>query len=94
MVEESSPAYNKGRIYYTNAPNEVFEAYSSQYAKDIQNFLDARREEIVCGGLVALIVPCIPDGIAPSDCPLIAVADVLGACLMDMVNAVSLLNKH
>ncbi|XP_059639762.1 loganic acid O-methyltransferase-like [Cornus florida] len=42
VVDEKSPAWNKGRIHYTNAPDEVVEAYSAQFAKDVESFLNAR----------------------------------------------------
>ncbi|KAA8532114.1 hypothetical protein F0562_006744 [Nyssa sinensis] len=35
---------------------------------------------------MALIIPCRPVGIPPSQCPMIVVIDLLGATLMDMVN--------
>uniref|UniRef100_A0A2N9GQD6 Uncharacterized protein n=1 Tax=Fagus sylvatica TaxID=28930 RepID=A0A2N9GQD6_FAGSY len=48
----NSTSCNKGRIYYSNAPNEVGQAYSAQYAKDIGSFLCARAEELAPGGLM------------------------------------------
>ncbi|KAK9091364.1 hypothetical protein Sjap_024541 [Stephania japonica] len=38
VVNESSPAYNKGRIHYGNAAEEVIDAYSAQFAKDFEAF--------------------------------------------------------
>ncbi|KAI3931206.1 hypothetical protein MKW92_036483 [Papaver armeniacum] len=84
VLDISSPAYNRGRIHYTNARQEVFEAYSAQYAKDIEAFLHARAEEVVCGGLVVLIVPAVPDESPPSQLPTQSMFDILGSCLMDM----------
>ncbi|KAH9794454.1 putative S-adenosyl-L-methionine:salicylic acid carboxyl methyltransferase [Citrus sinensis] len=46
LLDENSPAWNKGRIHYTNAAEEVVNAYASQFAKDMENFLNARAEEI------------------------------------------------
>ncbi|KAA8530611.1 hypothetical protein F0562_005455 [Nyssa sinensis] len=76
----------QGRIYYIGAPSEVFEAYSAQFAKDMESFLNSRAQELVNGGLMALIIPCRPVGIPPSQCPIIVIIDLLGATLMDMVN--------
>ncbi|KAI3950367.1 hypothetical protein MKW98_003850 [Papaver atlanticum] len=84
VLDIDSPAYNKGRIHYANARHEVFAAYSAQYAKDIEAFLHARAEEVVCGGLVVLIVPAIPDESPPSQLHTQSMFDILGSCLMDM----------
>lgn len=43
MADRCSPAWNKGRIYHLNAADEVIETYSAQHAKDMAQFLDARR---------------------------------------------------
>ncbi|KAA8530613.1 hypothetical protein F0562_005453 [Nyssa sinensis] len=86
LLDKKSPAWNKGRIYYIGAPSEVFEAYSAQFAKDMESFLNSRAQELVNGGLMALIIPCRPVGIPPSQCPIIVIIDLLGATLMDMVN--------
>ncbi|KAI3995010.1 hypothetical protein MKX01_009559, partial [Papaver californicum] len=72
------------RIHYTNASHEVFEAYSAQYAKDIEAFLHARAEEVVSGGLVVLVVPAIPDESPPSQLDTQSMFDILGSCLVDM----------
>ena len=51
VMDEGSPAWNKGRIFSTNAQKEVVEAYATQFAKDIDSFLFARAQELVVGGL-------------------------------------------
>ncbi|RZC73074.1 hypothetical protein C5167_048554 [Papaver somniferum] len=76
-------------IHYTNARDEVFEAYSAQYAKDIEAFLHARAEEVVCGGLVVLIVPAVPDESPPSQLHTQSMFDILGSCLMDMAKTIT-----
>ncbi|KAA8530616.1 hypothetical protein F0562_005450 [Nyssa sinensis] len=86
LLDKKSPAWNKGRICYFGAPSEVFEAYSAQFAKDMESFLNSRAQELVNGGLMALIVPCFPVGIPPSQCPIIVIIALLEATLMDMVN--------
>ncbi|XP_068642093.1 loganic acid O-methyltransferase-like [Aristolochia californica] len=55
--DESSPAWNKGKIFSINAKQEVEDAYSDQFAKDMEVFLQARAEEVVAGGLMALTLP-------------------------------------
>ncbi|KAI3875273.1 hypothetical protein MKX03_011157 [Papaver bracteatum] len=84
VLDVGSPAYNRGRIHYTNARKEVFEAYSAQYAKDIEAFLHARAEEVVCGGLLVLIVPAVPDESPSSQLRTQSMFDILGSCFMDM----------
>ncbi|XP_059639792.1 loganic acid O-methyltransferase-like [Cornus florida] len=84
VVDKQSPAWNKGRIYYTNAPTQVMEAYSAQYGTDMKSFFNARAQELVCGGLMALLIPCPAVGILPSHSPIIALADLIGATLLDM----------
>ncbi|KAK3012447.1 hypothetical protein RJ639_010370 [Escallonia herrerae] len=86
VVDEQSPAWNKGRVYYTNAPNQVIKAYSAQFARDMDSFFEARAQELVSGGLMTLVIPCLPVGTAPSQSPIMAVADLLGDSLLDMAN--------
>ncbi|GKV20827.1 hypothetical protein SLEP1_g30888 [Rubroshorea leprosula] len=50
LLDKQSAAWNKGRVHYTNAPDEVVNAYASQFGKDMKKFLDARAKEIVVGG--------------------------------------------
>ena len=47
VMDRTSPAWNKGRIHYTNAGNQVVKAYSDQYAEDILSFLHARAAALV-----------------------------------------------
>ncbi|KAK9278614.1 hypothetical protein L1049_028187 [Liquidambar formosana] len=84
VVDKSSPAWNKGRIYYSNAADEVAKAYSTQYAEDMECFFHARAQEIVCGGLIVLIVPGRPNGTPHSHVISNRTYDLVGSCLMDM----------
>lgn len=61
VVDRNSPAWNKGRVHYTNAPDEVHEAYSIQFMEDMSVFLSARDKEIVKGGLMVIVMPGVPD---------------------------------
>ncbi|OVA04860.1 SAM dependent carboxyl methyltransferase [Macleaya cordata] len=85
VVDIHSPAWNKGRIHYANAPNEVKEAYSAQFAKDMENFLRARAQELVCGGLMVILVLGVPNGTLPTQSVPCLLQHLLGSCLMDMV---------
>ncbi|CAK7326824.1 unnamed protein product [Dovyalis caffra] len=59
---KESPAWNKGRIHYTNAPGRVVSAFAPQFAKGMGMFFEARAKELVEGGMVVLIMSSIPDG--------------------------------
>ncbi|XVE85607.1 hypothetical protein DITRI_Ditri17bG0103900 [Diplodiscus trichospermus] len=89
VLDKNSPAWNKGRIHYTNAAQDVGNAYAAQFAKDVEMFLDARAKELVVGGMMALIIPSIPDGIPHSHVPSNVMFDLLGSILMDMAKEVS-----
>ncbi|KAI9088655.1 hypothetical protein K1719_029769 [Acacia pycnantha] len=87
IVDRSnSRAWNKGRIHHTDAPKEVGEAYEAQFKEDFLNFLNARAEEVVGNGLVALQIPTAPDVIVADDEEIdpARVFELLGSSLMDM----------
>ncbi|EXB30272.1 putative S-adenosylmethionine-dependent methyltransferase [Morus notabilis] len=67
VTDKSSPAWNKGRVYYSNSRDEVIEAYKAQYQKDMEDFLQARAKEVVCGGFMVFIIMGIANGIHPSE---------------------------
>ncbi|XP_043703613.1 loganic acid O-methyltransferase-like [Telopea speciosissima] len=83
ITDINSPAWNKGKISYPSSSKEVVEAYASQFAIDFESFLNARAEELVCGGLMVLIMTGIPDGSSRFQA-VNATLDILGYCLMDM----------
>ncbi|CAA3032351.1 probable S-adenosylmethionine-dependent methyltransferase At5g37990 [Olea europaea subsp. europaea] len=60
VLDPLSLAWNKGKILYYGDKNEVLNAYSAQFAKDLDSFLKARAEELVFGGLMAFIHGCEP----------------------------------
>lgn len=84
LLNNSSPSWNKGRVHYKSAPDEVAQAYAAQFAEDMTVFLDARAKELVVGGLMVLIMPAISNGIPHSSTPSGLMFDFLGFCLMDM----------
>ncbi|MED6113814.1 hypothetical protein PIB30_074373 [Stylosanthes scabra] len=84
ITDRNSPAWNKGRIHYANAPKEVAEAYLNQFRKDMEIFLHARAQELVGNGLMALVIPAVDDAIFDPDmCPASDI-ELLGTCLVDM----------
>jgi hypothetical protein len=92
LVDKTSPAWNKGRICFTNASNYVREAYSTQFGKDMESFLNARAQELVCGGLMALTILCLPEVIS-GKCLALGLNDLLEACLNEMVEEVTIFNR-
>ncbi|KAK7848149.1 putative s-adenosylmethionine-dependent methyltransferase [Quercus suber] len=84
LLNKNSAAWNKGRVHYASAPDEVAQAYTDQFAEDITTFLDCRAKELVVGGLMVLIMPGIPNGIHRSSAPTGMIFGFLGLCLMDM----------
>lgn len=70
-------------------PDEVVKAYEAQYAADMECFLHARVQEVVRGGLIALIVCGRPnDTPLPFQTHQNILHDLLGSCLMDMARKV------
>ncbi|KAF8407580.1 hypothetical protein HHK36_006714 [Tetracentron sinense] len=84
VVDKNSPAWNPGKIHYSIATNEVAKAYSAQFAKDMATFLNARSQELVCGGMLALMMPGLPNGSPHSQSSVAKLFDLLGSSLMDM----------
>ncbi|KAF3437226.1 hypothetical protein FNV43_RR19979 [Rhamnella rubrinervis] len=84
VVDKSSPAWNKGRVHYSNSADEVLKSYEAQYFKDMHRFLSARAQEIVHGGLIAFVVPACPNGTPHSQVFINKTLEVLGLSLMDM----------
>ncbi|KAI4357513.1 hypothetical protein L6164_001456 [Bauhinia variegata] len=84
LQDKDSPAWNKGRIHYTNASKEVVEAYATQFAEDARNFLDARAKELAPGGMLVIIMQGIPFGMPHSEVTPGMIYDNMGCILMDM----------
>ncbi|KAI9169390.1 hypothetical protein LWI28_011598 [Acer negundo] len=84
MQDENSPAFNRGRVHYSSAPEEVENAYASQFDKDLDNFLNARAQEIVSGGMVVFILPGIPDGMPCSELTNSIMYELMGEVFMDL----------
>ncbi|KAM7278449.1 hypothetical protein ACFE04_005583 [Oxalis oulophora] len=85
VFDKKSPAYNRGRIYHSTAPSMVTEAYSAQFGRDVKLFFDARAQEIVCGGLMAFLILCSPDGVKTSEISHSIVVAALETSLIQLV---------
>ncbi|KAF2312955.1 hypothetical protein GH714_002083 [Hevea brasiliensis] len=90
VVDENSPAWNRGKIFYLSAPEEVGKAYAAQFAKDVGMFLDARATELVSGGMLVLIIGSFRNEISPSHTLASVLFDLLESTLLDMAKEASL----
>lgn len=88
LRDESSPAWNKGRIHYTSAPDEVVKAYGRQFAQDMEVFLDARAKEIVSGGMTVMVMSGIAKDVPYSSIPNGMMYDFMASVLLDLANEV------
>ncbi|KAG7031497.1 putative S-adenosylmethionine-dependent methyltransferase, partial [Cucurbita argyrosperma subsp. argyrosperma] len=84
VLDEESPAWNKGKIHYLGAAEPVAAAYAAQYAKDMGDFLRARAEELVEGGIMVIITSGNPDGVSAAGLPSGLLYDLLATTLIDM----------
>ncbi|XP_010276464.1 PREDICTED: gibberellic acid methyltransferase 2 isoform X2 [Nelumbo nucifera] len=56
VLDKRSLAWNKGRAWIDGAKKEVVEAYAKQSDEDLRAFLQCRREEIVEGGTLFILM--------------------------------------
>lgn len=89
LRDESSPAWNKGRIHYTSAPDEIVKAYGRQYAEDMEGFFDARAKEIVSGGMMVLSMPGIAKDMPFSYIPNGMMFDFMASILLELAKEVT-----
>jgi indole-3-acetate O-methyltransferase len=90
VVDTKSPAWNKGIIQCSGTAKEVAKAYSAQFKTDMDNFLNARAQEIIGGGLMVIIILGLPDGILLSQTVAGKSYELFGSCLIDMAKLVSI----
>ncbi|QCD98813.1 jasmonate O-methyltransferase [Vigna unguiculata] len=84
VQELNDPAWNKGRIHYTSASEEVVDAYATQFARDAGNFLDARAVELVPGGMLVIVMQGVPNGMPYSHIINGMLFDCMGSILMEL----------
>ncbi|XP_028757783.1 probable S-adenosylmethionine-dependent methyltransferase At5g37970 [Neltuma alba] len=84
LTDRSCGALNKGRIFYTNAPSEAYDAYQRQFKMDWEAFLQARAQELVDNGIMACLMNVINDIDFKVDLYLGKDFELLGSCPMDM----------
>ncbi|XP_028776122.1 probable S-adenosylmethionine-dependent methyltransferase At5g38780 [Neltuma alba] len=83
IVDKNSRMYNKGKIYFTSEDKEVAEAYSAQFERDLESFLNSRVLELVPGGIMILIICCVPPNALNSFQTSI---NIMGNVLAEMAN--------
>ncbi|KAL3820670.1 hypothetical protein ACJIZ3_006575 [Penstemon smallii] len=88
LTEAPTTVLNKGATMYSgNRKDQVYDAYLSQFGKDLCSFLDARAQELMSGGLMALLIPTVPNFWDPqTEYTLTSDLNLLGSCLVDMSN--------
>ncbi|KAL0423960.1 UNVERIFIED_CONTAM: Loganic acid O-methyltransferase [Sesamum radiatum] len=98
VADPNSPAWNKGRVLYLGARQEVVDAYSSQHAKNTETFLEARAQELVSGGLMVLVLPgVIPTSAENSNTSYTDIPTeiaLIGSCLTDMAKKVKFMIQY
>lgn len=67
VTNKSLAAWNKGRAWIDGAKEEVVEAYARQSEKDLDDFLLCRKEEIVEGGILFILMGGRPSSRQPGD---------------------------
>ncbi|CAL5400060.1 unnamed protein product [Camellia sinensis] len=90
LLDKSCPAWNKGRIHCTSAPKEVINAYTTQFAKDMETFFNARADEIEVGGMMIVTLPALPNMHDHAHHPVGVLFLALEQSLVDMVKAGSI----
>lgn len=67
VLDKRSLAWNKGKAWIDGAKKEVVEAYAKQSEDDLTAFLRCRREEIVEGGVLFILMAGRPGQLQPEN---------------------------
>lgn len=67
VLDKRSVAWNEGRAWIDGAKKEVVEAYAKQSEEDLMAFLRCRREEIVEGGILFILMAGRPGSLQPEN---------------------------
>lgn len=96
VLDKSSKAWNKGKVHYSNASEEVVKAYEEQFGRDMERFLEARAKEIVSGGLLVVGMCGIPLGMPFSNLADSIMYNSMADVLIQMQSQVFFINnlKH
>ncbi|CAH8299946.1 unnamed protein product [Eruca vesicaria subsp. sativa] len=63
VMEKGTMTWNKGRVWIEGAEKEVVEAYAEQADNDLVTFLKYRKEDMVVGGMLFMLMPGRPSGL-------------------------------
>ncbi|CAI9106161.1 OLC1v1005237C1 [Oldenlandia corymbosa var. corymbosa] len=86
VTKRDTPQWNKGRVTYARSSPQVVEAFKARFVDDMRDFFGARSEELIPGGLLAILIPCRSQGTSPCESNVVLVADSMGDALADLVN--------
>ena len=67
MLDKKSASWNRGRAWIDGAKKEVVDAYVRQSEEDLEAFLNCRKEEIVEGGMLFLLMAGRPGSQRPEN---------------------------
>ncbi|XP_042035362.1 loganic acid O-methyltransferase-like [Salvia splendens] len=85
VADRDSPAWNGGEIFYCRERREVYEAYLRQFERDLETFLKCRAVEMVEGGIMALLIPGVPEFWDPrKEFTVVSTVELLRSSLVDM----------
>lgn len=56
MLDKQSPAWNEGRAWIDGGKKAAVDAYAKQSSEDLEAFLQCRKEEVVQGGMLFLLM--------------------------------------
>ncbi|GMN46345.1 hypothetical protein TIFTF001_015530 [Ficus carica] len=93
VEDKSSPAWNKGKVHYSNSRAEVIKAFEAQFAKDMDNFLKIRAQEIVHGELMVLILRGSLNGAPHANDYINKVYELLESSLTPMITSTKSTNS-
>ncbi|KAH7654188.1 gibberellin A4 carboxyl methyltransferase protein [Dioscorea alata] len=56
VLDKQSPAWNEGRAWIDGGKKAAVDAYAKQSSEDLEAFLECRKEEVVQGGMLFLLM--------------------------------------
>ncbi|KAI4352141.1 hypothetical protein L6164_006422 [Bauhinia variegata] len=94
VLDCKSPAWDKNKVHYMNASEELHKAYSAQFKNDMESFLNARAEELVDGGLMVIVLPNQPNESNLLENARAMIYGIIESCLYEMVKLGSISQEN